>query len=119
MDALLPLRAGAAICHFLAKPGISACGLTFTKFDGSNTMLWLCTSPGHRELGSPYTDDVNCEACKPGVVDRKLSRPAWSHCEDCGVEFDEEKNLTRVIGGDAVIRCSKCDADRLHPALKR
>lgn len=73
-------------------------------------MAWCGTSVSPTQL----TPEME----KPFAVDRALTRPTFNECEECGVEFDEDKNITRYAGGDGVVRCKQCDAARLHPALK-
>lgn len=106
--------------------GYSACGLTFQRFPSGETNLtvavWLCTTPGHREYGSAYPKEVNCDACKPAVVDAALKKYDFNACDECGEPFGDEEApqpRVRVISGDGKVRCAKCNAARLHPALKR
>lgn len=115
----MPASDGGMVVHFLVKAGISACGLYFAKFPDKNGHIWLCTSPGHREMGTLHRDGVNCPECKPAVVDAALKKYNFNECEDCGADIGEDSNLVRVISGDGVTRCNVCDAARLHPALKR
>lgn len=117
----MPSSDGGPIVHFMPKLGVSACGLTFARFPNGDprSVVWLCTTPGHREYASAYPKEVNCEACKPAVVDDALKRLDLNECTDCGIYIGPDSELVCTISGDGEPRCPSCDKARLHPKFKR